>query len=377
MSSIHFFRWTEQLRSSGHQVFWIDVYDSGNVNKSLDFVKQTVGWRNRINYPGRYFIKDKLPAFNQFLNFFNQRKLADIVDQKIKEVDPDVVHSFVMYSGAAPLLDILKKHPNIKWVFSAWGNDLYFYKSFKANKLKMQSVFPMLDYMFADCARDYAIAKSLGFKGKYLGTFPTGGGYNLLSYEPYISSVKDKRTIVIKGYEHQFGRCIKVLKAMSLIKDKLHEYDIKVFAANTKVFNYVNNSELSVLGNLTIYGQLCHTEILKIMGESYIYIGNSISDGMPNTLLEAIIMGAFPIQSNPGGATAEIIENGRNGLLIQDPESPEDIAQTILRALNNRELIREGINYNNRNIKPGLEREKIRNQVLEKYGIIERDISNG
>ena len=52
------------------------------------------------------------------------------------------------------------------------------------------------------------------------------------------------------------------------------------------------------------------------MSKSFVYIGNSISDGMPNTMLEAMTMGAFPIQSNPGGVTEEIVENEVNGLLL-------------------------------------------------------------
>jgi glycosyltransferase involved in cell wall biosynthesis len=75
------------------------------------------------------------------------------------------------------------------------------------------------------------------------------------------------------------------------------------------------------------------------MGESLIYIGNSISDGMPNTLLEALTMGAFPIQSNPGGVTEEIIENGKNGFLINNPESILEIEKIILNAVLNLNLI--------------------------------------
>ncbi|NJW54414.1 glycosyltransferase, partial [Salinimicrobium oceani] len=61
--------------------------------------------------------------------------------------------------------------------------------------------------------------------------------------------------------------------------------------------------------------------------------GNSISDGIPNTLIEAFIMGAFPIQSNPGGVSEELIENGSNGLLIFEPEDVEHLKSLILKAI--------------------------------------------
>jgi glycosyltransferase involved in cell wall biosynthesis len=77
--------------------------------------------------------------------------------------------------------------------------------------------------------------------------------------------------------------------------------------------------------------------VLELMGKAFLYIGNSTSDGMPNTLLEAIVMGAFPIQSNPGGVTAEIIEHGKNGLLIEDAEDIEALQKLIEAAVNDKQ----------------------------------------
>ena len=53
------------------------------------------------------------------------------------------------------------------------------------------------------------------------------------------------------------------------------------------------------MDNLQLIEYLPQDELMKLIGKSLIYIGNSISDGMPNTLLEAIVMGVFRIQSNP------------------------------------------------------------------------------
>jgi glycosyltransferase involved in cell wall biosynthesis len=103
------------------------------------------------------------------------------------------------------------------------------------------------------------------------------------------------------------------------------------------------------------------------MGEALIYVGNSNSDGMPNTLLEAIGMGAFPIQSNPGGASAEVITNNENGLLIQDYDNVEEIKGLILKGLSNSKLIEKAFIINQMEIKSNYEREKVKNQVLSSY----------
>ncbi len=376
MFSNHFFRWTEQLRDSGHEVYWIDVFDSNTRVERIDFVNQIIGWRYKIDYPGRYWIKQNTPKLNNFINHFNQRDLDQIFESKLLEIKPDVVHSFVMYSACVPILKVMKKHPEIKWIYSAWGNDLFFYQKENQKLRDMKCILPKLDYMFADCARDYQIAKSHGFKGGYLGTYPTGGGYEFEVYDPYIKPFSQRKIILIKGYQHKFGRCNKVLEALSMIKEQLADHEIIVFAASKTVLEYSKEKHLDIWKNLTIYGQLTQNEILEFMGKSQIYIGNSISDGMPNTLLEAIIMGAFPIQSNPGGATAEIILDGENGLLIENPENAEEIRNLIERAISDKGFLKEGIEYNFINIKPKLERETVKKQVLEKYRLIEKNLKN-
>ena len=59
---------------------------------------------------------------------------------------------------------------------------------------------------------------------------------------------------------------------------------------------------------------------MELMGKSLLYIVNSISDGIPNTLLESVVMSTYPIQPNPGGATLVFV-GADNGLLIENPDS--------------------------------------------------------
>ena len=124
----------------------------------------------------------------------------------------------------------------------------------------------------------------------------------------------------------------------------------------------MKQSPLKSWDNFEILGKIPHEEVLKLMGKSLIYIGNSDSDGMPNTMLEAIFMGAFPIQSNPGGATAELIQNGANGLLIEDCEDMEDIKRLILKALQI-----DFFKLQNADLIASLDFEFVRKKVLETY----------
>lgn len=371
MFSNHFFNWTKQLEGQGHTIYWLDVYDANIQVEKISFMHHIIGWRNKTDYLGRYKIKKELPKLYDFINRFNQNNLVDIFEKKLLEIQPDLVQSFEMFSSCVPILEVMQKYPKTKWVYNIWGNDLFYFKEFSKPKAQIKEVLKRMNYLFSDCERDHKIAENLGFNGEFLGVFPTGGGYDLDKYDKFLKEASERKTILIKGYEHEFGRCIKVLEAITTMKSELSDYNIVVFGANEKV-EVFSKMNLKNWDNLIIYKQRAHSEILKLMGESLIYIGNSISDGMPNTLLEAIIMGVFPIQSNPGGATAEMITHGVNGFLTYNAEDSSEIKELIKQALKDPVLLKSGVDYNLEIIKPKLERSFIENQVKQKYQYLQQ-----
>lgn len=370
----HFFNWTEQLRDSGHEVFWLDIYDSNTEVQQIDFVEQIIGWRYRWNFPGRYFLKKKAPNLNKLINNLNERNFQQQLETQIRRIQPDLVHSFVMYLGGATALTVMKKFPNIKWAYTAWGSDMYFYQNCTNHLAKMRKTLPHINYMFADCRRDYTIAQNHGFEGEFLGVYPGGGGFDLNYIEHFIMPGEDRNILLIKGYQSLHGKCISVLKAVEKLKTELKEFRIVVFGSAPEVFKYVQSSNLKEFNNLEVLQTVPNQKIFELMGKAAIYVGNSSSDGMPNTLLEAIVMEVFPIQSNPGGVTEEIITNRKNGLLIENPEDVKEITILLKKAVKDSDFRTKAIAWNSENIKPGLERKKIRRQVLKAYQKIEMNL---
>jgi glycosyltransferase involved in cell wall biosynthesis len=57
----------------------------------------------------------------------------------------------------------------------------------------------------------------------------------------------------------------------------------------------------------------------------------------PLTVLEAMTVGKVVVTSRVGAIT-KIIKDGENGLLVDDPRNPTEIAEKILKALNDPEL---------------------------------------
>lgn len=328
--SLHFFRWTSQLKDSGHEVYWFDITGMSKQSERLSWVAQKVNWKLKYNYPGRIFIKSYFPKIYRFLQKFNEYDTAIVFEKYLKEIQPDIVHSFALYVSCTPILSIMNKYQKQKWIYSSWGSDLFYFQNNPKYLKEIKNVLPRVDYVFTDCNRDYEIAKKYGFKGDFLGVFPGGGGFDLAEIENYKLPFEERKTILIKGFQGRSGRAINILKAIQNLQKELNNFEIVVFGADPELIKYFHNSILNAWKNISIVGKIQHEEVLELMGKTLIYIGNSNSDGIPNTLLEAICADVFPIQSNPGGASAEVIQHGVNGLLIEDCEDVNEIKEKII-----------------------------------------------
>lgn len=363
MNSIHFQRWANQFKDTDHELFWFDIRDGAKV-PDLSWLKSFQGWKNKFpNLKGRTFIKNKFPSIYKHL----ENNTAKSFEKVLLEVKPDVVHSFVLYISCAPILKVMQKYHKTPWIYSSWGSDLYYYRNIPDYKEDILRVLPRINYLITDCKRDVIIAKELGFKNEVLGVFPGGGGFDFKKSNPYIKPVQERNIILVKGYQGRSGRAIEVLKALEQFRT-LIPYDIVVFGADTEVVTYIEDHELAKKMPIRYFSKnkfLSHDAILKLMGESLIYIGNSNSDGMPNTLLEAIIQGAFPIQSNPGGVSEEVILHKQNGLLINDCNDVTHIKSLIEDAILNQELIKKAFQINQTDIKLQFEIESIKTKVLQ------------
>ncbi|OAB75742.1 glycosyltransferase [Cochleicola gelatinilyticus] len=371
MPSVHAIRWINQFEAEGHELYWFDILDRGSAPFTCKII-QITGWKkNKINISGKSFFKKTFPSVYQRIQGAIEVTPSEVVSQLLATHHFNIVHSFEMQHCSVPLLPALKKHPKVLWLYSCWGSDLFHYKENKRHKKQILEVLQRVDYIHTDCRRDFTIARELGFKGSHFGVFPGGGGYPIAVFEKYIVPVSKRETIVLKGYQHTFGKALSVIEAFQKNPEQYSTLNLIVFSAHSEVV-VACKPLTAIFKKVTVYDRntkLAQEEMMQLMGQALLYIGNSTSDGMPNTLLEAIIMGAFPIQSNPGGVTEEVIEDETNGLLIAAPENPSYIAERITKALNDRDLIKNAFKIN-QDQKSRWEYQTIKNNVFKAYQVL-------
>ena len=207
------------------------------------------------------------------------------------------------------------------------------------------------------------------FKSKFLGVFPGNGGLSI--NQNNIQPISKRNIILVKGYDDGVGKASVVLKALELLpKSLIKTYKIVVYSADYSVENQIKKSICFSDLEVEIYSRhafLQNETLLEIMGKSSIHVANSISDGMPNALLEAMGMGAFPIQSNPGNVSEEVIKHGKNGFLIENPLDEQDISSLIKEALTNNSLREDAQNYNVKFIEQHYNRSILQPKIINLY----------
>lgn len=374
MPSLHAVRWIENLNESGHELYWFDVLGKGKLETKIE-IQQITDWKKRkVPYiKGEYFLQRKFPVFYTTLQPFLEVTANEKLAQIINEIQPDLVHSFEMQSCSYPILETMQKIPHIKWLYSCWGSDLFYYRNSKRDLLQIKGVLSRINYLHTDCERDYNLASSLGFEGVFSGVIPGGGGFHLEQLLSYSQPLFERKIILIKGYQHHVGRGLVLVKAVQSIQESIQKlgFEVVVFGAHPIVIDYIKENKLPY--EVHDRHGLAHHDLLQLMGKSVLYLGNSISDGMPNTLLEAIIMGAFPIQSNPGKVTAEIITDGENGFLIENPNDDNAISNLILKVLQQPELLQKAFEINQKIAKERLDYAVNQQKILALYQQIEND----
>lgn len=114
-------------------------------------------------------------------------------------------------------------------------------------------------------------------------------------------------------------------------------------------------------GKVDLLPHMPQMELWELFARAAVTVSISQHDGTPNSLLEAMVLGAFPIAGDIE-SIREWITPGVNGLLVE-PDKPQALAEALLLTLDNPELRARAAEINARIVREraevGVVREKI------------------
>ena len=113
----------------------------------------------------------------------------------------------------------------------------------------------------------------------------------------------------------------------------------------TNLRKYIYNNNLNRLVKIKNFSNNPYS----LIKQSDIFILSSKYEGLPNVLLEALVLNKFVISSNCPTGPKEILLNGKGGLLFKIGNYIE-LSNKILYYLNNKTKAKKMLNYSKKNL---------------------------
>lgn len=375
--SVHTARWISQLEGQGWDIHLFPSIDWGRTHPDLknvtiyhSFYGKQISGNRTLKFRG-------IPVDSELFASIGRRLLKKMLanyrvwqlKQLIKKLQPDLIHSIEIQAAGYLTLEARKEYRKQfpPWIVTNYGSDIYLFGRLAEHADRIRAVLAACDYYSCECQRDVHLAKQMGFRGEVLPVLPNTGGFDLtrvaqLKQPGYTSA---RRFILLKGYQGWAGRGLVGLRAIALCANELQGYRIAIYLATPEVKIAAELLSQSTGLPIDLIPFCPHDEMLRWYGRARIYIGLSISDAISTSLLEAIVMGAFPIQSCTACADEWIVD-GEMGFIVP-PEDPDPIAAAIRRAVSDDALVDRAAELNARLVRERIDQKIIRPQVIAMY----------
>lgn len=259
---------------------------------------------------------------------------------------PDLVHALRLPIEAMVAAQAIGG--KLPLVVSVWGNDFTLYAGgYPAIGKLTRRALAATDGLLADCERDRQLATSWGFNsGKPSAVLPGNGGIDLSVFAPIppdtavlkrlgLAEVEGPVVFNPRGLRH-YVRTVEFLRAIPIV---LGDHpDAHFVCAGLKGTQIAERfvAEAGIRGSVTLLRTLTEEEMVTVFRRAEVSVSPSVHDGTPNSLLEAMASGCFPVAGRLP-SIEEWIRHRENGLLV-DSNDPYDIAEKIELALSDEAL---------------------------------------
>jgi glycosyltransferase involved in cell wall biosynthesis len=291
--------------------------------------------------------------------------LAEVIER----VKPDLIHSMEFQHCAYLVLaarDKMGARGFPPWLATNWGSDIFLFGRDPNHAPMIRRVLEAANLYSCECHRDVPLAREFGYRGPDLPVLPNSGAMDLVKLSELRTNVppSQRKKIMVKGYDHFAGRAMISLSVLERLAHRLMGYEVIMYSVSARP--RARALELKAEGklNIRIIDYTEHEEILSCFAQSRLYLGVSISDAISTSVLEAMAMGCFPIQTDTS-CCEEWFEDGIGGFSV--PVDEAVIAEKVERALLDDSLVDTAEQTNRLIIETRLSHEVIHPQVMEFY----------
>lgn len=331
--SIHFVRWLEQFKSEKIDFELIPSSPQRRTHARLRLLVEESGQGEaRYSIP-RGFRTLSLPIW------IADRLLMGLlrslmISSRLKKWAPDYLHAIEIQHAGYPSRRALERVPvsrRPKFLVTNYGSDIFWFARSPRHAKEITAVLALCDSYSAECSRDIALAESLGFRGRSFPVRPNAGGFSAEILDRPLRDADNRPIILVKGYHGWVGRAKVALTALRQIREHVRDFSIVLFSCNMTTLRAARKIARNTGLEIVAFGkkQLSHSQILDLHSQSSVYVGLSLSDGISTSMLEAMAMGAIPVQTSTACCDEWFDETG---VKVEDI-NVEAVADAILRGL--------------------------------------------
>jgi glycosyltransferase involved in cell wall biosynthesis len=262
------------------------------------------------------------------------RRAAPRLREYIQRVQPDLVHAMrIPYEGMISA----DAYAGAPLVVSIWGNDF----TLHAPSTPLMSHYTrwtmqVADALHSDCRRDIRLAREWGLSHEkpYL-VAPGNGGIRSNVFYPPEKPVEDPIIINPRGFR-PYVRNDAFFRAIPLVlaKHPNARFICALMASEPQAIQWIR--ELRIGDAVELLHPLPHTQMAEVFRRAQIVVSPSIHDGTPNSLLEGMACGCFPVAGDLE-SIREWITPDENGLLC-NPMDPQSIAEAVIAVIESKNL---------------------------------------
>jgi glycosyltransferase involved in cell wall biosynthesis len=268
----------------------------------------------------------------------------------VKFVRPDIIHALRI-----PFEGMLSYHSpvEIPFLVSTWGNDITLHaRGSLLMAILTHRVLCRVDGLLADSQRDIRLGHAWGLRPNIPTlVVPGSGGIQLEKMKKMVGSVAlpeelPNTPLVVNPRGQRPGslRQDKFIRAIPRILEKIPDVNFicPSLCGDTQVENLI--ASLGISDRVHLWPQLSQPQLWTLFSRAQVFVSPSLHDGTPNSLLEAMALGCFPVTGNIE-SMREWITDHVNGILVDATDSVS-IADAIIRPLSEPALQRQAANVN-------------------------------
>jgi hypothetical protein len=304
-------------------------------------------------------------SLRQWIAPLTFNKAAIQLTEVIHQIEPEIVHAMrIPYEGMVAARAI--RPEKLPLLVSVWGNDFTFHAHStpwmsKATRLTLSRI----SALQADCHRDIRLGIQWGFNSNSPSiVLPGGGGVPLdmffpLDVEPAFLQVIHPRGVRANLRNDTF------FKSIPLVLAKLPDtrFICPGMAGDRRMSGWVR--KFGIQRNVDLMSPQPRPRMAELFRQSRVSVSPTTHDGTPNSLLEAMASGCFPVAGNVE-SLREWITSGVNGILV-DPSDVQSLADALILGLTDKALRQQAHEQNINLVLERAENNKVMDEAVGFY----------